>query len=67
MPSELAPWITPAIFILGVLCLDRSIRNLREELGKEIRGLREEVRKEMRELRGELRDIFVRNGRGTAA
>ncbi len=56
MPPELAQWITPAIFILGVLYLDRSIRNLREEVRKEIRG-----------LRGELRDIFVRDGRGTAA
>ncbi len=32
MPSELAPWITPTIFILGVLYLDRSIRSLRGEL-----------------------------------
>ena len=54
MPAELAQWITPAMFILGLLYLDRSIRNMRTEfrqgmfeLRQEMKGLRKDLRVEI--------------------
>ena len=73
MLSELAQWITPAIFILGVLCLDRSIRSLRGEL-RDFRDRLDHQAGDLRDRLGRiegtldvLRDFFVRNGRGNAA
>ncbi len=43
MPAELAQWITPAMFILGFLYLDRSIRNVRDEFHQGIKDLRVEI------------------------
>ena len=43
MPAELAQWITPAMFILGLLYLDRSIRNMRTEFCQDIKDLRVEI------------------------
>ena len=43
MPTELAQWITPAIFILGFLYLDRSIRNVRAESRQDMKDLRVEI------------------------
>ena len=43
MPAELAQWITPAMFILGFLYLDRSIRNVRAESRLDIKDLRVEI------------------------
>ena len=50
MPAELAQWITPAMFILGFLYLDRSIRNVRTESRLDIKDLRQE----MKDLRVEI-------------
>ncbi len=73
MPSDLAQWITPVIFILGVIYLDRSIRSMcgelmdfRDRMDHQIGDLRDR----MGRIEGTLdvlRDFFVRNGRGTAA
>ena len=72
MPSDLAQWITPVIFILGVIYLDRSIRSMcgelmdfRDRMDHQIGDLRDR----MGRIEGTLdvlRDFFVRNGRGTA-
>ncbi len=43
MPAELAQWITPAMFILGFLYLDRSIRNVRTEFRQDMKDLRVEI------------------------
>ena len=43
MPAELAQWITPAMFILGLLYLDRSIRNMRTEFCQDVKDLRVEI------------------------
>ncbi len=47
MLAELAQWITPAIFILGFLYLDRSIRTVRTESCQGMKDLRQEM-KDMR-------------------
>ena len=60
MPAELSQWITPAMFILGFLYLDRSIRNVRTESRQEIKDLRQEmkdVRQEMKDLRQDMKDL----------
>ncbi len=72
MPSDLAQWITPVIFILGVIYLDRSIRSMcgelmdfRDRMDHQIGDLRDR----MGRIEGTLdvlRDFFVRDGRGTA-
>ena len=73
MPSDLAQWITPVIFILGVLYLDRSIRSMCGEL-MDFRNHLDHQFGDLRDRMGRiegtldvLRDFFVRNGRGTAA
>jgi len=53
MPDELAQWITPAMFILGLLYLDRSIRNMRTEFRQDIK----DVRQEMKDLRQDMKDM----------
>ena len=47
MLAELAQWITPAIFILGFLYLDRSIRTVRTESRQGMKDLRQDM-KDMR-------------------
>ena len=55
MPAELAQWITPAMFILGLLYLDRSIRNVRTEARQDTSELRQDM-KDMRVEIANLRD-----------
>ena len=73
MSPELAQWFTPAILVLGFLCLDRSIRSVRREL-RDSRDRMDDQIGDLRDRMGRiegtldvLRDFFVRNGRGTAA
>ena len=61
MPSDLAQWITPVIFILGVLYLDRSIRSMcgelmdfRDHVDRQIGTLRDRLDNQTGDLRDRL-------------
>ena len=54
MPAELAQWITPAMFILGLLYLDRSIRNMRIEFRQDMSELRQEMKDMRKDFRVEI-------------